>query len=121
MNRRFTMRRRMKCGADECEREFWICNFDQCALRKLRGEPVAHNQTRRFTLRRRIEQLLIFDVRYLALARVIEIGNPRNLCFWIAGNATTHDPGEFFNCHLMNPRFEPRIKLTRCATCSLST
>src|SRR5690348_15132624 len=53
--------------------------------------------------------------------RLVQICDPFDLCFAVANYATVNDPGKLFDCHLMNPRFEPRIKLTRCATCSLST
>src|SRR6185369_4533844 len=71
--------------------------------------------------RSRNQQLLVFDVGNLTLARVVQISNPFDLCSAVASNTTNNDPGKLFDCHLMNPRFEPPIKLTRCATCSSST
>src|SRR5689334_7026947 len=115
MNRRFTTHRRMQRRADQCKREFRIRDFDHGAIRKLRC--VFHDQTRRLTLCRRI----LLNVRNLALVRVTQIGNPFNPCFRISNHATINNFGKFFNSHLINPRFEPRIKLTRCATCSSST
>ena len=114
---------RIQRRPDQRKRELRISNFNQRAIRKLLSPPIFHDQTRRLALRRRLKYLVILDVRNLTLIRVNQVRNPFNPRFSIANNTTTYDLGEFLHCHLhalMNPRFELRINLTRCATFSSS-
>src|SRR6185436_9600754 len=82
------------------------------------------NQTRRFTLGGCRKHLIILDVCNLACTGVVQVSNALDLRLAVAHDATIHELSKFLHLHLhalTNPRFEPRMKLTRCATCSLST
>src|SRR5687768_15174094 len=77
-----------------------------------------NDQARRVARKRCREELLVIDIRNLALTGLIQIGNPFNLCFTVAGNTTSDDLSELLHFHRVTPRLDPRIKLIKCKTFS---